>query len=281
MIDIQEIASEVQHHSEQIEIDPQQLTDLDERLHALFGLAKKYTIEPENLVDKHQQIKHDLNALEHSDSELESLKLDIDQAWLAFENQAKQLHQSRVKAGKKLSQTVTDAMHTLGMPNGLFEITLTQVNATINGTDKADFLVTANKGQPLQSLAKVASGGELSRISLAIQVATAEVASLPTLIFDEVDVGIGGGIAEVVGKKMQQLGLQKQILSITHLAQVASHGHRHLRIEKHTENEATFTHVVDLKTEQRIEELARMMGGLTVTEQTLNHAKEMLHIAQT
>ncbi|VAW46102.1 DNA repair protein RecN [hydrothermal vent metagenome] len=129
-------------------------------------------------------------------------------------------------------------------------------------------------------MAKVASGGELSRISLAIQVATAEVASLPTLIFDEVDVGIGGGIAEVVGKKMQQLGQHKQILSITHLAQVASHGHYHLRIEKQTKNEQTYTQVFELDPAQRIEELARMMGGLTVTEQTLNHAKEMLKNAQ-
>jgi len=280
LIDIQEAASEVQHHAEKIELDPQQLTLLDERLHALFGLAKKYLIEPEQLVEKHQQIKQDINQLEHSDSELETLKIEIEQAWSHYQTSAKRLNKSRQKAGKKLSKTVTDAMHTLGMPNGLFEIQLLETNASAKGTDKTDFLVTANKGQPLQPLAKVASGGELSRISLAIQVATAEVASLPTLIFDEVDVGIGGGIAEVVGKKMQQLGQHKQILSITHLAQVASHGHSHWRIEKHTKNDSTFTHVIELETQQRIEELARMMGGLTVTEQTLGHAKEMLQTAQ-
>ena len=213
LIDIQDIASEVQHHSERIELDPQQLTMLDERLNVLFGLAKKYNIEPEQLVEKHQQIKKDLNQLEHSDSELESLKGEIEQAWSAYQKTAETLNKSRQKAAKKLSKTVTETMHTLGMPNGLFEASLAQATPTARGSDKTDFLVTANKGQPLQPLAKVASGGELSRISLAIQVATAEVASLPTLIFDEVDVGIGGGIAEVVGKKMQQLGLHKQILS--------------------------------------------------------------------
>lgn len=280
LIDIQEIASEVQHHSEQIELDPNQLQILDERLHLLFGLAKKYTIEPEQLVEKHQQIQADLDELEHSDSELENLKLEIEQAWSVYEKAAKALNQSRQQSAKTLGQTVTEAMHTLGMPNGLFEVQLSDATPTIKGIDKADFLVTANKGQPIQPLAKVASGGELSRISLAIQVATAEVASLPTLIFDEVDVGIGGGIAEVVGKKMQQLGEHKQILSITHLAQVASHGHSHLRIEKQTKDESTFTRVIELETPQRIEELARMMGGLTVTEQTLGHAKEMLDIAQ-
>jgi len=281
LIDIQEIASEVQHHSEHIELDPNQLQNLDERLHQLFGLAKKYTIEPEQLVEKHQQIQLDLNALEHSDTELENLKIEIEQAWSVYEKAAKALTQSRQKSATALSTTVSDAMHTLGMPNGLFEVQLSEASPSAKGVDKVDFLVTANKGQPLQPLAKVASGGELSRISLAIQVATAEVASLPTLIFDEVDVGIGGGIAEVVGKKMQQLGQHKQILSITHLAQVASHGHSHLRIEKHTKDEATFTQVIELPTEERIEELARMMGGLTVTEQTLGHAKEMLNTAQT
>ncbi|MBN2865773.1 MAG: DNA repair protein RecN [Thiotrichales bacterium] len=280
LIDIQEAASEVQHHAEKIELDPEQLTLLDDRLHALFGLAKKYLIEPEQLVEKHQQIKQEITQLEHSDSELETLQIEIEQAWSTYQTCAEKLNKSRQKACKTLSKTVTDAMHTLGMPNGLFDVQLTNTSPTAKGTDKTDFLVTANKGQPLQPLAKVASGGELSRISLAIQVATAEIASLPTLIFDEVDVGIGGGIAEVVGKKMQQLGQHKQILSITHLAQVASHGHNHWRIEKHTKDESTFTQVIELAPQQRVEELARMMGGLTVTEQTLGHAKEMLHSAQ-
>ena len=281
LIETQEAASDIQEHLSHIELDPAQLNEIEERLSQLFGLAKKYTIEPSELLEKQQQLQQALNALTQADHSLEKCTQKLEQAWQTYQASAKALQTSRQKFAQKLSARITEAMHTLGMPNGLFQVSLTELdtpNAT--GLDKASFLVTANKGQPPQPLAKVASGGELSRISLAIQVATAEVASLPTLIFDEVDVGIGGGIAEVVGKKMQQLGQYKQILSITHLAQVASHGHNHLRIEKQTQNEQTYTQVVELNPTQRIEELARMMGGLTVTEQTRNHAKEMLENAQ-
>lgn len=281
LIEIQEAATEIQHHSEHIDLDPLQLQQVEERLSVLFGLAKKYNIEAEQLVEKHLQIKDDLNQLQHSSESLESLQADLDQAWLNYENHANSLKKSRQKGAKALSAIVSEGMQTLGMPNGLFDISLTDTEqASLVGTDKTVFLVTANKGQPLQPLAKVASGGELSRISLAIQVATSEVASLPTLIFDEVDVGIGGGIAEVVGQKMQTLGSRKQVLSITHLPQVASHGHQHLYIAKQTNDDVTTTQVNLLENSQRIEELARMLGGLNLTEQTLNHAKEMLEVAQ-
>ncbi len=280
LIEIQEAAGEIQQHASATELDPQRLNTTEERLSQLFSLAKKYNIDPSGLTTKQQQLQQSLTELTQSEDSLDTLKQEIESAWIQFKKHAIQLQQSRQKAAKKLSKVVTEGMQTLGMPNGLFEVRLDILetpNAT--GLDKAAFYVTANKGQPPQPLAKVASGGELSRISLAIQVATAEIASLPTLIFDEVDVGIGGGIAEVVGKKMQQLGQHKQILSITHLAQVASHGHSHLQIEKQTHHEQTYTKVSELTTKQRIEELARMMGGLVVTEQTLNHAKEMLEIA--
>ncbi len=281
LIEAQEAASDIQQHASQSDLDPQRLNEIEERLSQLFGLAKKYTIEPDELVDKHQKLQQELDSLAQSEASLEQLKQAIESAWQSFEKQAQKLHTSRIKSADKLSKVVTQCMQTLGMPNGKFEVQLSSLEPpSSSGLDKVAFYVTANQGQPLQPLAKVASGGELSRISLAIQVATAEVASLPTLIFDEVDVGIGGGIAEVVGKKMQQLGQHKQILSITHLAQVASHGNCHLRIEKQSKNRQTYTQVIELDQTQRIEELARMMGGLTVTEQTLNLAKEMLENAQ-
>jgi DNA repair protein RecN (Recombination protein N) len=281
LIEVQEVASEIQQQSSHSELDPLRLNEIEERLSQLFGLAKKYHIEPHELISKHQQLQQALDSLMQSGESLGQLKQEIESAWLRFLQHAKKLQTSRTKAAKKLSQIITEGMQTLGMPNGKFEAQLTLLEtASACGLDKVNFYVTANPGQPLQPLAKVASGGELSRISLAIQVATAEVASLPTLIFDEVDVGIGGGIAEVVGKKMQQLGQHKQVLSITHLAQVASHGDCHLRIEKQILNEQTYTQVIELDQTHRIKELARMMGGLTVTEQTLNHAKEMLKNAQ-
>jgi DNA repair protein RecN (Recombination protein N) len=281
LIDAQEAANDIQAQDHHIDLDPARLQAVDERLSELFGLAKRYTIEPQELVDKHQQIREALAELEDSDASLESLKAEIEQAETTYQKAADALTKSRGTSGKQLGDTVTDAMKTLGMENGQFQIEITPSDKpSATGSDTVCFLVTANKGQPLQPLAKVASGGELSRISLAIQVASAEVASLPTLIFDEVDVGIGGGIAEVVGQKMQQLGKHRQILSITHLAQVAAYGNQHLNIAKSTDGEQTTTQVNELDEAERIEELARMLGGMTITENTRNHAKEMLATAQ-
>lgn len=281
LIELQEASSEIHHHSNSIDVDPQQLQNIEERLSALFGLAKKYSIDAEDLAEKHEQIKQELSRLQHSGESLEQLKTQVDQAWQDFTHRANNLKASRQKAANKLSALVTEGMQTLGMENGHLEVTLTDTeNASSNGIDKVEFLVSANKGQPLKPLAKVASGGELSRISLAIQVATSEVGSLPTLIFDEVDVGIGGGVAEVVGEKMQTLGSSKQVLSITHLAQVASHGHNHLYIKKQTADDVTTTGLINLDENSRIEELARMLGGKNLTDQTRKHAAEMLQTAQ-
>ncbi|MBO1924153.1 DNA repair protein RecN [Thiomicrorhabdus sp. 6S3-12] len=281
LIEIQEAAAEIQTTAENIELDPNQLEAVEERLSALFSIAKKYMIEPSQLPQKQQQIEEALNTLQHSGESLEQLRHEIKQQEADFHAKAHKLRASRQKAAKKLSRQITEGMQELGMANGVFEVALEASKTPAQtGVDQIDFKVSANKGQPIQPLAKVASGGELSRISLAIQVATAEVAQLPTLIFDEVDVGIGGGIAEVVGEKMRQLGEHKQILSITHLAQVAAHGNHHFKIAKSTRAEMTHTEVNYLDSSQRIEELARMLGGMKITEQTQKMAQEMLSQAQ-
>ena len=280
-IDSQEIATDLQHQNNQIELDPQRLEQVDNRLSELFILAKKHQIDPDNLINKQQSITHELTELNRSLSTLDNFQEDINQAWLTLNKTAQELSLSRQTAAKTLNQTVSKSMHSLGMPNGLFNINLSSIQKpNQTGLDLIELQVTTNKGQPLQALAKVVSGGELSRISLAIQVACAEVASLPTLIFDEVDVGIGGGIAEVVGQQMQTLGLQRQIFSITHLPQVAAFGHQHLLIEKHSNHQKTTTQVSELRQQNRINELARMLGGITTTQQTLKHAEEMLSLAQ-
>lgn len=277
LIDIQESASEIQNQVNHIELDPQELDVTEYRLSELYSTAKKYQLEPENLVEKYAFIQEELAQLQNPETSVEGLESEISAAKEAFKQSAQNLTDSRLTAAKKLSHSITDGMHQLGMPNGEFFIEhSTAKNASNSGLDKIEFLVSANKGLPLQPLAKVASGGELSRISLAIQVATAEVAQLPTLIFDEVDVGIGGAVAEMVGKKLQALGQFKQILSITHLAQVASHGHQHLKIEKYTKSDLTFTQVSLLEKEQKVEEIARMLGGVKMTQSTLQHAQEML-----
>ncbi|GAB6034110.1 DNA repair protein RecN [Galenea microaerophila] len=281
LIELQETASDIHHFSQNIELDPQRLEQVEARLAELHGLAKKYLISPEELIQKQQKIEAELKAIEHADASLEQLQQAVSEAEEAYLQAALKLSQQRQTAAQQLAEQVTLSMQTLGMENGQFAIEFQPLEASAaSGLDKVTFQVTANKGQPLQPLTKVASGGELSRISLSIQVATAEVASLPTLIFDEVDVGIGGGIAEVVGQKMQQLGQQRQILSITHLAQVAAHGHQHYRVSKNSDAQQTTTQVQKLSKPERIDELARMLGGLKITPQTRKHAQEMLELAQ-
>ncbi|WP_319381445.1 DNA repair protein RecN [Thiomicrorhabdus sp.] len=282
LIDAQEAAGELLSFSENIELDPAQLEEVENRLGELYAMAKKYHLEPEALPEKRQQITTDLAQIEQGDHHLSQLRQEAEQTEQDFLKAAQSLSQTRHKAALALSKAITDGMHQLGMQNGHFEVRLSEAEKVSNrGIDKVEFFVSANPGQPPQPLAKVASGGELSRISLAIQVATAEVTQLPTMIFDEVDVGIGGGIAEIVGEKLQTLGNNhKQILSITHLAQVAAHGDQHLFIEKQNRDGQTFTQVRELSLPQRVQELARMTGGMAITEQTLALAEEMLKVAQ-
>jgi DNA repair protein RecN (Recombination protein N) len=281
LIEVQEAANDIHHFAEGVELDPERLNGVDERLSQLYALAKKYHLDAEALADKHQQLRQDLEVLNQDYGSLDEMKIKIDQAWLDYEKQAQALSKQRQTAAKKLAKTVTDTMQTLGMEKGQFKIDISVAEKPhANGLDRIEFLVSANPGQPAKPLAKVASGGELSRISLAIQVASAEVAQIPTLIFDEVDVGIGGGIAEVVGQKMRELGQHRQVLSITHLGQVAAYGNQHLNVSKQTAKNKTTTQVVTLDKTQRIEEIARMVGGLNITEQTLKHAQELFEQAQ-
>ena len=281
LIEVQEAANDLHHFSESVELDPERLNAVEERLAELYALAKKHHLNPDELANKHQQLRQELENLSQNFGSLDTLKLEIDQAWLDYEKLAKTLTKQRQTSAKKLSKTVTDSMQTLGMEKGQFTIELNPLEKpSAQGMDRIDFLVSANPGQPAKPLAKVASGGELSRISLAIQVASAEVAQIPTLIFDEVDVGIGGGIAEVVGQKMRQLGQHRQVLSITHLGQVAAYGNQHLNVSKQSQKNKTLTQVSALDEAQRIDEIARMVGGLEITEQTRKHAQEMLQRAQ-
>ncbi len=281
LIDAQEIAADLQQQNNQVELDPQRLTQVDDRLAEIFNIAKKYHLDPEKLVKKHLLIAEELTELNSAVKSLASFKDNIDKSWQVLMQTGQDLSKSRHKTAKTLSKTITESMSSLGMPNGLFAVAVSAADKpNQTGMDTIELQVTANQGQPLQALSKVASGGELSRISLAIQVACAAVASLPTLIFDEVDVGIGGGIAEVVGVKMQALGLHHQILSITHLPQVAAFGHQQLLIEKTSDDKKTNTNVKELLFDDRIKELARMLGGKNITQQSLQHAKEMLIYAQ-
>lgn len=279
LIEISEAENELRDFFDSVEINPERLQAVEQRLAQIHTMARKHKIAPERLAEFQAELQSQLTHLKNSAGRLEILHAEETKAIQHYQQLAKKLHQSRLQATTSLSQFVTDNMRKLGMPSGRFAIEVIaqpEQAPTPQGYDRIDFTVSANPGQPLQALAKVASGGELSRISLAIQVITAQADATPTLVFDEVDVGIGGPTAEIVGSLLRKLGQQAQVLCITHLPQVAAQGHHHLQIRKETAGETTHSYVDFLTHDARVTEIARMLGGVKLTPQSLAHAKEML-----
>ena len=282
LIQVQEATSEVQHLASHIEQDPMLLQEIEQRLSQALQLARKHNVKPEELVDWHQKLKAELTALlDFSESE-ERLILEEKAAFEKMQHTAKQLHESRCQAAGKLAQQVTHSIKGLAMENAEFfiEVNLDLTKVASNGADNIVFTLRSNLGQQAQPLAKVASGGELSRISLAIQVLTSDQSAIPTLIFDEVDVGISGKTASVVGKLLRQLGDKCQVLCVTHLPQVACHGHHQFNVEKFTVDDKTETKMTALSQEERVPALARLLGGSEITELALANAQEMLDLVK-
>ena len=282
LIQVQEATSEVQHLASHIEQDPMLLQEIEQRLGQALQLARKHNVKPEALVEWHQKLKAELTALlDFSESE-ERLILEEKAAFEKMQHTAKQLHESRCQAAEKLAQQVTHSIKGLAMENAEFfiEVNSDLTKVAANGADNIVFTLRSNLGQQAQPLAKVASGGELSRISLAIQVLTSDQSAIPTLIFDEVDVGISGKTASVVGKLLRQLGDKCQVLCVTHLPQVACHGHHQFNVEKFTVDDKTETKMTALSQEERVPALARLLGGSEITELALANAQEMLDLVK-
>jgi len=282
-IQVREAASELRHHLDSLDLDPQRLQQIEQRLTSIHDLARKHHVDPESLHTLLPILSDELDGLENADQRLAKLEQEIKAAAEDYLKAAKLLSDSRARAAGELAKAVSANMQELGMKGGSFSIQLSPREAgdfTAHGVETVEFMVSANPGQPEKPLGKVASGGELSRISLAIQVIVASVARIPTLIFDEVDVGIGGGIAEIVGRKLRTLGGHAQVLCVTHQPQVAALAHQHLQVSKQTAKGATHTRVEPLKEGERVVEVARMLGGVEITSQTLSHAKEMIDRSQ-
>lgn len=282
LIQVQEATSEVQHLASHIEQDPMLLQEIEQRLGQALQLARKHNVKPEELVEWHQKLKAELTALlDFSESE-ERLILEEKAAFEKMQRTAKQLHESRCQAAEKLAQQVTHSIKGLAMENAEFFIDVNSdlTKVVSNGADNIVFTLRSNLGQQAQPLAKVASGGELSRISLAIQVLTTDQSAIPTLIFDEVDVGISGKTASVVGKLLRQLGDKCQVLCVTHLPQVACHGHHQFNVEKFTVDDKTETKMTALSQEERVPALARLLGGSEITDLALANAQEMLDLVK-
>lgn len=278
LIQVNEASSELHQYVDALELDPERLSWLDERIGQIHQLSRKHQVEADELPQLLEKLKSELDAIENADTHLEKLQQEMKDCEKRYQEAAKALSKSRLKAAKTLSDKVSAAMQELGMEGGRFEVSLAARENSFHklGVEQVEFLVSANPGQPVKALSKVASGGEISRISLAIQVIAAEATRIPVLIFDEVDVGIGGRVAEIVGHKLRELAAHRQVICVTHLAQVAALGDHHLRVSKQSDTATTLSQINYLDEKERVEELARMMGGIEITEQTLSHAEEML-----
>lgn len=275
-IQLDEAIHGLNRYLQKIDLDPARLEVIEERMQALHGAARKYRTEvdelPKLLIDTQER----LDALTASQN-MEALREKVKAEEAAYQKIAKQLSQKRIKAATELGKLVTEAMQHLSMAGGQLEIALSPLNeGGSNGLEQIEFLVAGHAGSTPRSLAKVASGGELARISLAISVITSKASFTPTLIFDEVDAGIGGAVAETVGKLLHQLGQSHQILCVTHLPQVAAQGNHHLKVSKSQSADKTVSQVQALGRSERVEEVARMLGGATITDTTRRHARELL-----
>ncbi|MBV0932382.1 DNA repair protein RecN [Marinobacterium weihaiense] len=279
LIQLDEASREVRHFLDSVEVNPARQQEVEARLSAIYDVARKHRLLPEQLMEFHHELKAELDGLTGSDEALAQLEQDVQAARDTFLKAAAELSEARQQCAGRLDTLVDEQLHALGMPAAHFSACLTPLDEeryNANGLEDVEFLISTNAGQPARALAKVASGGELSRISLAIQVITAQTSSTPTLVFDEVDVGIGGGVAEVVGRMLRELGQRVQILCVTHQPQVAAQGHQHLFVSKNGQHTGTHTRVQRLDRTQRVEEVARMLGGVDITRTSLSHAREML-----
>ncbi|MHA6480106.1 DNA repair protein RecN [Stutzerimonas sp. KH-1] len=282
-IQVEEAIGELNRFVDHFDADPERQQMLEERLDTIYTLARKHRIQPSELPNLHQQLLEELEGLNADDEAVERLGEELAAYARHYEEKAGELSRNRQAAAEELASAVEAEIQRLGMPGGRFSVQLkpaAEGEYTPYGLEQVEFLVSANPGQPLRPLAKVASGGELSRISLAIQVITAQTSRVPTLVFDEVDVGIGGPTAEIVGQLLRRLGERGQVLTVTHLPQVAAQGHHHLFVHKARGNDETRTAVAELDQAGRVEEIARMLGGVDLTEQSLAHARQMVTSAQ-
>ncbi|MDK4649551.1 DNA repair protein RecN [Kingella kingae] len=260
-----------------VEINPNELAAKEQRIQELMSMARKYRVEPKHLPQKWAEIESSLHDLEAS-ADLEALQKLVSQTENSYMEHAQKLSAKRHKAAQKLAQETTEHMQQLAMKGAKFHIELLPASPAAHGLEQVQYQVAANKGSLLRPLNKVASGGELARISLSIQVVTSQYTHVPTLIFDEVDTGIGGGVAETVGRALRTLGQQHQVLAITHLPQVAAYGEHHWQVAKRSDGEQTISEIRVLDNESRVQEIARMLGGEKITDTTLNHASEMLNL---
>ena len=278
-IQIDEAADSLRHYSHSIEPHPERLNELDQILTSAHQLAKKHRIDIPELGAFATGLQQEFEELGSIDESVETLEEELHKIASDYNKAANKLSTKRKKSATQLTKHLTNAMQTLGMKGGVFDIDIAvrkQEHPTPNGVDQVVFKVSANPGAALRAMSEVASGGELSRLSLAVQLIASSRNRVPTLIFDEVDTGVGGGVAETVGQQLRQLGDRCQVLCVTHLPQVAAQGHHHIKVSKKSSDKKTLAESKQLTKAESLEEIARMLGGVKITKRTREHAREML-----
>ena len=273
-----EVSANMRDVASRSDLDPAELAAQEQRLGELMGMARKYRVEPQDLPAKMQEIEAALQQLQAA-ADIAALEAAAERCEKQYHEAAQQLSAGRRQAAERLGSETAAHMQELAMKGARFHIELLPASPSAFGLEQVQYQVAANKGSPLRPLNKVASGGELARISLALQVVTSQYTQTPTLIFDEVDTGIGGGVAETVGRALRSLGQKHQVLAVTHLPQVAACGEQHWQVRKNSEGEQTVSSIRVLSAEERVEEIARMLGGETLTATTRSHAAELLEMA--
>ena len=276
---IRDCANELRTYADTVEIDQEELIQIEQRLTEIDQIARKHKISADQIISLHSNLRLELEELTKPEYDVDALQENLRQIEDEYRTIARKAHKSRSTAAKKIGTEVTNALANLGMQKARLEVGIEyneDQRPTTYGFDTIEFRIQTNPGQNMLPLTQVASGGELSRISLAIQMVAVDKIDVPVLIFDEVDAGVGGAVAEVVGKELRKLGEQKQVMCITHLAQVAAHAHHHYRVNKHIDSDDTASAIDYLDRSERITEIARMLGGVTLTENTFLHAQEML-----
>ena len=282
MIQLEEAIHEIESHIDRFEADPQRLQQVEERLSAIFQLSRKHRVNADQLVETLESLQAELAELEGGEESVDNLQKELEQLAGEYRKLSQKLGKQRIKAAKSMAKEINQQLQNLSMEGAELVVSTTPLaegEFRATGNETIEFLIATNPGQPHKPLQKIASGGELSRVSLAIQVVAAAHSDIPTLVFDEVDVGIGGSTADIVGQLLKQLGDRGQVISVTHQPQVAAHAHHHYRASKIIETDGAESLMVQLDQQQRVEELARMLGGAKVTEQTLSHASELLSLA--
>lgn len=278
---IDEARSTLESALSQIDLDPERLQEVEQRMNTIINLARKHRCTENELPNHHARLQNELDRLQTDISQPDDLQAELKMLSKKYREVAARVSSKRSATALKLSAKITQQMQELGMKGGELSIVVEPIiddklHVSENGSDRIEFMVSTNYGVPLKPLQKTASGGELSRIGLAIQVITSEKSNTPTLVFDEVDVGVGGKVAEIVGSRLKMLGKHAQVMCITHLPQVAAKGDQHLFVDKVSDEKETCSTIIELKDDMRTQEIARMLGGRVITERTRAHAEEML-----